>query len=132
MAMIAAHPTYNANPPGKEYDAGWWRATLQKIAAAFFPATARTVAANASLTVQDDLVLADATNAAVTVTLLPASQCQFWKGTVKKIDSSIHHVTLTPTGTDTIDGASSYVLSAQWKSVTVQSNGSGFFVVAVV
>ncbi len=132
MSMIAAHPRFNANPPDQAYDAGWWRQTLNKIAAAFFPATMRTLTANGTVTVQDDGVLVDATSAAVTVTLLPASQCQFWKGTVKKIDSSSHHVTLTPTGTDTIDGASSYVLSAQWKAVTVQSNGTGYFVVATV
>lgn len=43
----------------------------------------------------------------------------------KKIDSSANTVTITPDGTDTIDGAASFVLDTQWQSVTIQDGASG-------
>ena len=43
----------------------------------------------------------------------------------KKVDSSANTVTVTPDGTDTIDGAASYVLSTQYESVTVQDCAVG-------
>ena len=44
---------------------------------------------------------------------------------IKKVDSSANTVTVTPDGTDTIDGASDYVLSTQYESVTVQDCTTG-------
>ena len=43
----------------------------------------------------------------------------------KKIDASANTVTVAPNGTDTIDGAASYVLTAQYESVTVQDCAVG-------
>ena len=43
----------------------------------------------------------------------------------KKVDSSANTVTVTPDGTDTIDGAANYVLTAQYESVTVQDCAVG-------
>jgi len=46
----------------------------------------------------------------------------------KKIDSSTNTVTLQPNGTDTIDGSTNKIISSQYTSVTIQSNGSGWFI----
>lgn len=48
---------------------------------------------------------------------------------VKKIDASANTVTVTPDGTDTIDGAANYVLTAQYESVTVQDCAVGIWYV---
>lgn len=48
--------------------------------------------------------------------------------TIKKIDASANTVTLTPNGSDKIDTASSYALVIPNQSVTISSNGSGWWI----
>jgi hypothetical protein len=73
----------------------------------------------------------DATTASFAVTLPAASGRNGQIFTFKKIDSSANTVTITRGSTDTIDGATTYVLSAQWKYVTIVSNGSnGWYIQA--
>lgn len=88
--------------------------------------------ADYTLTQYDGLVAGDATTAAFAVTLpsaaatLPGRIFRF-----KKVDSSINAITITRAGADTIDGATTYVLSAQWKYVALECDGvSAWFVVA--
>lgn len=77
--------------------------------------------------------LCDATSGAFAVTLPPANAAAGQMITVKKIDVSANAVTVTRAGTDTIDGATTYVLAAQYKSVTLLSNnGTQWFVIGVV
>jgi len=45
--------------------------------------------------------------------------------TIKKIDSSANTVTIDGSGSETIDGSTTKVLSAQWKYITIQSAGNG-------
>lgn len=90
---------------------------------------ARTVTANYTVTSEDCLVLA---NGASTVTLPDATW--FPAGghvvTIKNLTTSA--VTIGTTSSQTIDGAASYSLpaSAQYKFVTVVSDGSNWFVTA--
>ena len=49
---------------------------------------------------------------------------------VKKVDSSANAVTVDADGSETIDGAASYALTAQWDSVTVVSNGTNWEILA--
>lgn len=49
--------------------------------------------------------------------------------TVKKIDATGNTVTIKRSGTDTIDGATSQVITTQWTSITVQSDGSNWYIV---
>jgi hypothetical protein len=49
--------------------------------------------------------------------------------TVKKIDSSVNTVTMTP-ASGLIDGAATKVLSTQWAGFTVRSNGTDWFIVS--
>jgi hypothetical protein len=51
---------------------------------------------------------------------------------VKKIDASANLVTLQSTGGDTIDGSTTYVLSAQWQSVTILATTTGWDVIGKV
>lgn len=90
----------------------------------------RTVTANDTATLDDYLILADATAGAITETL-PAglSSVQTAVLVIKKKDSSANTVTISG-GANTIDGQSSLVLYTQNASVTLQWNGSGWSVEA--
>ena len=77
-----------------------------------------------TLTASNTTTSVDASAAAVTITLPLASQHVSRVYSIKKIDASANAVTITPSGADTIDGAATYSLAAQWDSVTLVSDGS--------
>lgn len=69
----------------------------------------------------------DASGAAVAATLpAPANGAQV---IVKKIDASGNAVTVTHHAAETIDGAATYVLTSQYQSVTLISDGTNWWVV---
>ena len=86
------------------------------------------LSANTTLTVDDaGLVLVNASASARTITLpaanaLGARPIRFQ---IEKTDSSANAVTVQRAGTDTIEGGTSVVLSGQWASVTLVSDGVG-------
>ena len=47
---------------------------------------------------------------------------------LKKIDSSANAITITPNGSQKIDGASSWTLSTQYEAITLVSDGSNWHV----
>lgn len=66
-------------------------------------------------------------------TLLPsAATVSGQQFKVKKIDSSANAATITTTSSQTIDGNLTYILNTQYKSATVQSDGSNWWVTAEV
>lgn len=72
---------------------------------------------------------ADATSAALTFNLPVASER---KGTVYlifKTDSSTNRVTILPSGSDTINGDTDYVLGLQNEGVALLSNGTTWRIV---
>ena len=80
------------------------------------------------LTGQSVVVLVDASSAAVTITLPLASSASNSTVQIKKIDSSANLVTVARSGTDTIDGATSYVgLNAQYKANGFAADSSNSF-----
>lgn len=66
----------------------------------------------------------DATSAAFAITLPAAASSTEKMFLFKKIDSSVNAVTVTRAGSDTIDGATTYVLSAQYDWLIIQSDGT--------
>jgi hypothetical protein len=86
--------------------------------------------ANYTLTNADNIVICDASAGAFTISLPSAVGIAGRMYTIKKVDSSPNAVTVAPPPGQTIDGAASYVLSAQWKYVTVVSDGSNWFIIA--
>lgn len=74
-------------------------------------------------------IVADATSGAITVTLPAASGLTGRKYTVKKTDSSLNAVTVDGNGTETIDGALTYVIVSQYLAVKIISDGSNWHVV---
>lgn len=83
-----------------------------------------TIAADGAVSVTVERI--NATGANITRTLPDASTNQGRFFTIKKTDASAHTVIIACTGADTIDGAATVVLYAQYDSITVVSNGSGW------
>lgn len=72
----------------------------------------------------------NSTTGAFTITLPTAVGITGRVYTVKKIDASANAVTVDGDGSETIDGAATYALATQWKSVTVISNGTNWEIIA--
>lgn len=92
--------------------------------------TLRKVTATFAVERTDRTVLVDATAGAVTANLPPAASCPGFSVTIKKTDASGNAVTVD--AAETIDGAANYPLAAQWDSVTVQSDGTNYVILASV
>ena len=87
-----------------------------------------TVTSNTTLTNTSTSVLVNATGGAVTITL-PTAIGSNYQYTVKKIDSSANTVTVNTTSAQTIDGASTQVISGQYNSMTVKSDNNNWYII---
>lgn len=74
------------------------------------------------------VVAVDATAGNRTVTLYTALGNTGATITVKKVDSSVNTVTIDPDTTETIDGAATWVLTAQFDALVLVSNGTNWIV----
>ncbi len=92
-----------------------------------FATSAKT--ADYTLTSGDTVVMANATSGNVIITLPVASTVSGYRFYVKRTDASANTVTIARSGSDTIDGATSQTLDAQYTSVTVVSDGSNWFII---
>lgn len=87
-----------------------------------------TVSANATLDGTNHVVLVDATGAGRTITLPLASGHTGRQYVIKKKDATGNLATIGRTGSDVIDGATTYVLSTQYQAVTVISDGTNWYI----
>ena len=95
----------------------------------FDTVTFRTVTGAATITtVSDNVLLADASGGAVTVTLPAAADVTGRHFTIKKTDGTGNTVTIDGAGAETIDGATTQVISTQYTSRTVASDGTQWWV----
>ena len=72
-------------------------------------------------------VRGDATAGAITITLPPAVDCGGRRIFIKKIDASANAVTISRSGSDTIEGANTMALAAQWNKQELISNGNNMW-----
>src|SRR4030065_480626 len=84
------------------------------------------VTANYTATLNDEVILANATADAVAVTLPTAVGNTGKKFVVKKIDSSVNAVTVDPNGSETIDGQATAGILAQDNAIICQSDGANW------
>ena len=77
----------------------------------------------------DSTLLVDATAAARTITLPAASGATGRIYVVKKTDAGGNSVTVDANASETIDGATTYVLATQYKFVAIQCDGSNWHVI---
>lgn len=73
-------------------------------------------------------VLVDATAGVRIIGLATAISKSGAVVTIKKIDSSVNTVTIDGSGVQSLDGAATWILTGQWESLTLQSNGSDWVV----
>ncbi len=82
-----------------------------------------------TVTSTDAVVFADATTATVTITLPAASGLAGYRFYIKRIDNSASHtVTVSRSGSDTIDGMTTFNLDLQYTAFGVVSNGSAWYI----
>lgn len=84
--------------------------------------------ADYTATTADYVVVVDATAGVVTITLPTAVGRTGAQHVVKKVDSSNNIVTVDANGSETIDGGLTAVLTRQYESITLFSNGSNWYI----
>lgn len=82
-----------------------------------------------TITLNDSLVTADATAGNITITLRPADECEQKLIIIKKTDASANTVTVAADGSETIDGAATNVLAAQYDTLKLMSDGNQWLIV---
>jgi hypothetical protein len=115
------------------YDARYFAVELGNIARAMPPSTVRLFKATASAFVDipratDSIILYDSTAHAITVNLPQPNQAQRLVLTCKRINGGANLVTLV----GTIDGVAGRTLNAQYKSVTIVSDGNTYYLLSAI
>lgn len=88
-----------------------------------------TVVSDYFVVTSDGTILADAFTGNINITLPPASSVAEYHFKIKKIDISPNLVFIIANGIDKIDGASNYYLNTQYETITVQSDGTNWWIV---
>lgn len=84
---------------------------------------------NYTMTLSDKLILANATSGGFTVTLpLAATVAPEDVYTIQKTDDTGNIIAVASQGSETIQGASSQSLDAQWEAMNVRSNGINWYI----
>lgn len=94
------------------------------------PKRPRTVAADAQLTLDNELILADSTLAPFSLTLPSATVIPGFGFTIKAPAANVNPVTVLPLGGETIDGAPSVAMTGAQQSLVLESDGSGWQITA--
>lgn len=97
---------------------------LQSAGAIATPYAAKTAAY--TLTATDSVIAADATGGAFTLTLPTAVGITGREYKIMRTNSGANAVTIDGNGAETINGAATYSLSAQWQGVTLVSTGAAW------
>ena len=87
----------------------------------------KNIAAIYTILEDDSVLLASATLGAFTITVKSAIFLKRKTYTVIKIDASANVITLDPAGAETINGAATKTLTAQWDKITIVSDGINWY-----
>lgn len=93
-----------------------------------FRANLVTKTGNYTTTADDYTINCDASGASRTITLIDIASYPRGIYKIKKIDSSANTVTVDGDGSETIDGALTAVLTAQYESITVQNDTTEWWI----
>lgn len=82
-----------------------------------------------NLLTTDTTILCNAATSGFAINLVAIGSGNFVFN-IKKTDASANVITIVPPSTTTIDGATTFFLTAQWQSVTLQcDNSTGYFII---
>lgn len=102
--------------------------SLNALKTAVTETTAAITATSYSVTDDDFLILADATGGAITLNLPPAALVLYHVFIIKRLNSGVNSVTIDGDGAETIDGALTFVLSNQYDSINIISDGTAYWI----
>jgi hypothetical protein len=88
-----------------------------------------TKTADYTATNNDDVILCNATSAAITITLYTAVGNEGQQLVIKKTDSSVNEVTIDADGTETIDGELTVCIDIQYDSLTLISDNTNWSII---
>lgn len=88
----------------------------------------KSITANHTADIAEKVINANATSGAITVSLPSAVGIAGKTYVVRKSDASVNAVTVDPNGSQTVNGSSTHVLSSQYDTVTIVSDGSNWVV----
>ncbi|MGC4101986.1 beta strand repeat-containing protein [Ferruginibacter sp.] len=89
-----------------------------------------TKTATYTATSSDYTIICNNTGGAITINLPAAAGCSGRVYVIKKISGMFLNVTVDPNGAETIDGSATRVLTSQYESVMIQSNGTSWFILS--
>lgn len=81
-----------------------------------------------TMTATDAIVFASAASGNVTITLPAASGLAGYRFHIKRIDGSANTCTIARSGSDTIDGMTSFTIDQQYTAIMVVSDGSAWYI----
>ncbi len=87
-----------------------------------------TKTADYTATALDHTILVNATSGNVTITLPAAATVQHQILVIKRLDSSANTITIDANASETIDGQTTTTLRDQYNAITIQSDGSNWFI----
>lgn len=119
MTLIAP----NASGPLLEYR---WRETISRFINELYRPRTKTVDAAYVAKLSDSFLKCDASSAAFSVTLPPATGNIGARMIVKRINSGANAVTVEADGTETIDGSATQSLATQWAVIRLHSDGANW------
>ena len=77
----------------------------------------------------DSVVFYNPSGGAFAINLPLASTCSGMVVTFKNVTNSTTACTLTCAGSDTLDGAATLALTTAWQKITIQSNGTVWYII---
>ena len=101
---------------------------IKLIGSAAVPPGITTITADTTLTTSHRVVLCNAASAAIAVTLPAAADNTDREYIIKKIDSSANAITIDANALEEIDGGLTAVLLSQYEAITVESDGSNWWI----
>lgn len=96
-----------------------------------FGANIQTITGNTTVDNTYYTILVDASGGAVTVSLPTSSLSSKIIYHIKKIDASGNSVTIDPNSSEVIDGSATASLITQWSGMTIQCNGTQWYIIGV-
>ncbi len=91
-----------------------------------------TKTANYTATANDHTIICNNTLAGITISLPTASGCGGRVYAIKKMSGGLLNVTIDPSGTETIDGFLTRILTLQYEGVMIQSDGTNWVIISKI